>query len=196
MFWPRDRRFGHGYRAHPSPTVEYIRRHNLKVRTADAEAAKLTGGMVALYPRTADAEQLLIAGSTEKLADLHCTVIYLGEDVRDQDPTELISKLDEVADQYVPFEGNVFSHAHFNPDGDDPCMVYLIGGDSNFTPLFRELKGFVETRYPDAAKQHDPWIPHVTAGYGLEPGDLTYTGPVTFDRIGLRWPDHDQDWTL
>ena len=62
-------------------------------RVADAEQAKKTGGMVALLPRSSDVDALLVSGG-EPPEDIHMTVVYLGEDVRGQDPTELISQLD------------------------------------------------------------------------------------------------------
>ena len=90
----------------------------------------------------------------------------------------------------------MFGLAQFNPDGDDPCMVYLVGGSPDITDMFRSLRDFVKDRYPGAASQHDPYVPHITAGYGLDPEDLHYTGPVAFDRLALRWPDNDQDFPL
>jgi hypothetical protein len=164
-------------------------------KTADAEQAKHTGGMVALMPRLADAENLVVPGG-EPIDDLHLTVVYLGEDVSGQDPTELITQLDYVSANFSPIEANVFGIAQFNPDGDEPCMVYIVGGSPDITGMFRELKGFVESRYPGAAEQHDPYCPHITAGYGLTPEQVTYTGPVTFDRLSLHWAGLKQDFPL
>lgn len=183
-------------RPHPSPTVEYIRRHNLVQRKhSEVEQAKKTGGMVALFPRKHDAEKILIVGGEEE-KELHMTVVFLGEDVRDQDPSELISQLDYISNNYNAIDANVFAHAAFNPAGDEPCSVYLIGGNPDITRLHDDLKQFVGLRYPGSKEQHSPYVPHVTAGYGIAVGQLDYTGPITFDRIGLRWPEHDQDWTL
>lgn len=164
-------------------------------RNASAEESKKTGGMVALFLRTHDNQKLVINGG-EPEDDLHCTVVFLGEDVRDDDPTELVGQLDYISGNYGPLEAKIFAHAAFNPTGDEPCAVYLVGGNSDLSNLYRELKGFVEGRYPGAASQHDPWTPHITAGYNMNVAKLDYTGPVLFDRIGLRWPGHDQDWTL
>lgn len=172
----------------------YVIREGIKKLT-EVEQAKKTGGMIALYPRQHDAEKLVINGG-ESLKDLHCTSIFLGEDVSDQDPTEIIEQLDYVSNNYGPIEANVFAHALFNPAGDEPCAVYLVGGNPDITRIFDELKQFVETRYPGSKEQHSPYVPHITAGYGLPIEKLDYTGPVEFDRIGLRWPGHDDDWTL
>lgn len=163
-------------------------------RSADAEQAKTTGGMVALMPRVADAQQLLVPGG-EPLESLHCTVIYLGQDVRGEDPTELIDYLHYVSSNYQPIEARIFGSAIFNASGPEPCVVYLVGGSPDLTPLFRDLKSFVEQHYPGAAEQHDPWVPHITAAYNAGVG-MDYEGPVVFDRIGLRWPGGDQDFIL
>lgn len=163
-------------------------------RTADAEQAKATGGMVALMPRVADAQKLVVPGG-EPLDDLHATVIYLGQDVTGQDPTELIDHLHYVSGNFVPIEASVFGSGIFNATGPDPCVVYLVGGNPDLTGLFREMKGFVEQRYPGSAEQHDPWTPHITAAYGAGVA-IDYEGPILFDRIGLRWPGADQDFPL
>jgi hypothetical protein len=162
-------------------------------RSADAEQAKSTGGMVALYPRTDIAQQLLVPGG-EPLEEIHCTVVYLGQDVTGQDPTELIDFLHQMP-QGGPIEANIFGSAIFNSSGPEPCVVYLVGGSPHLTPLFQSLKQFVGERYPGAAEQHDPWVPHLTAAYGAGVG-MDYEGPVTFDRLGLRWPGADQDFPL
>ena len=163
-------------------------------RSADAEQAKATGGMVALMPRQQDAEMLAVPGG-EPVEELHMTVIYLGQDVQGQDPTELINELHYVAGNFQPIEANVFGQAVFNASGEDPCKVYLVGGSPDITGLFRILKDFVGQRYPGAAEQHDPFVPHVTAAYGTDL-EISYEGPVLFDRIGLRWPGADQDFIL
>lgn len=163
-------------------------------RSADTEQAKLTGAMVALYPRVTDAQKLVVPGG-ESLEELHCTVIFLGEDVTGLDPTELVGQLDYVSNNYGPIEANIFAYAAFNPSGPEPCMVYLVGGSPDLTPLHTELKRFVAERYPGSNEQHDLWTPHITAAYGSEVM-LSYQGPVVFDRIGLRFPGADQDFPL
>lgn len=163
-------------------------------RSADAEQARATGGMVALYPRVADAQKLVVPGG-EPLEDLHCTVIFLGEDVRGQDPTELTDFMHYVSANFRPIEAKIFGSGVFNSTTTDPCVVYLVGGSPDLTPLFRQLKHFTEVHYPGTAEQHDPWIPHITAAYGAGVG-MSYEGPVLFDRLGLRWPGADQDFIL
>ena len=169
----------------------------MSIKYADVETSKRTGGMIALYPRQHDLEQLVVDDPKgEPIDDLHMTVIFLGEDVRDQDPTELISQLDYVSQNYGPIDAQAFAHALFNPKGDEPCAVYLIGDNIDIVDLYQDLKRFVEDKYPGSKDQHPVYTPHVTAGYGLPIDKLTFTGPITLDRIGLRWPGHDQDWDL
>ncbi len=168
---------------------------SMKIKDASAEQSKKTGGMVALYPRQHDLEKLVVSGG-EPIEDLHMTVIFLGEDVTGQDPTELISQLDYVAQNYSPIEAQAFAHALFNPSGDEPCAVYLVGDNIDIVDLYNDLKRFVDQHYPGSKEQHPVYTPHITAGYGVGINKLTYTGPITLERIGLRWPGHDQDWGL
>lgn len=106
--------------------------------------------------------------------------------------------------QEGPLEGSIFSFALFNPNGDnghDPATVYLLdgGGDrAGIEFLAAELCHRVEeaigsTRFPE---QHKPFVPHVTAGYGVPVEQLTYTGPVTFDRLRVALGDDVTDFPL
>lgn len=106
--------------------------------------------------------------------------------------------------QEGPLDGSIFSHAIFNPNGDnghDPATVYLLDGSGdrgNIEFLATELCHRVEdaigtTRFPD---QHRPFVPHVTAGYGVPIENLTYTGPVTFDRLRVALGDDVTDYPL
>lgn len=179
-------------------TDAYLIRHGLNrhpIKDASAEQSKKTGGMIALIPRQADLENLVVEGG-EPVDDLHMTVIFLGEDVRDDDPTELISELDRVSGNYSKIEAQVFAHASFNPKGDEPCAVYLVGDNIDIVDLYDDLKRFVTEHYPGSKEQHPVYTPHITAGYGLDMAKLDYTGPIEFDKLVLRWPGHDQDWSL
>jgi hypothetical protein len=72
----------------------------------------------------------------------------------------------------------------------DPCAVYLVG-DSDQIPLLKDR--FSEHA---SAQQHSPYIPHITAGYGLDPSSMDYTGPVAFDRIRVELGDDTTDIPL
>jgi 2'-5' RNA ligase len=169
----------------------------MKIKDASAEQSKKTGAMVALYPRQQDLEQLVVDDpKAEPIDDLHMTVIFLGEDVSGQDPTELITQLDYVANNYSPIECKAFAHALFNPKGDEPCAVYLIGDNIDIVDFYQDMKKFVEDRYPGSKEQHPVYTPHITAGYGVPIDKLTFTGEITLDRIGLRWQGEEHDWDL
>jgi hypothetical protein len=154
-------------------------------RTADAEQAKSTGGMLALMPRSDFAEVLAVPGY-EPPEDLHVTLFYFGEDVTDMPGEAEISQAAAgVAQQFPALVAKAFGHAVFNPNGEEPCAVYLIGNSQELDDLHRQLEQVVAPFC--AHEQHVPWTPHVTAGYGLDPHQLGYDGDVIFDRISLQW---------
>lgn len=160
------------------------------IREADAEQAKATGGMVALFPRQDVAEALVIPGG-EPIEDLHLTLAYLGEDVSDLPRDNLALAISQLADHYATaIQARVMGHAVFNPDGGptgefDPCCVYLIGDSQEIAPLRQQVVEACQSTLPNLHKQHEPFIPHVTAGYGSH--QLSYTGPIVFDRLCLDW---------
>ncbi|ACH62095.1 RNA ligase [Mycobacterium phage Myrna] len=179
------------------PVGDRKRIEAMKIKDASAEQSKKTGGMVALYPRRQDLENLVIDDpKAEPIDDLHMTVIFLGEDVTGQDPTELISQLDYMAQNYQPIEAKVFAHAAFNPTGDEPCAVYLVGDNIDIVDFYQDMKKFVEDRYPGSKEQHPVYTPHITAGYGIPISKLQFTGEITLERIGLRWQGEEHDWDL
>lgn len=104
-----------------------------------------------------------------------------------------------------PLRGNVFAHAVFNPnggpDGQEPATVYLFDGADdalNFANLAGDICRAIEDqlgelRFP---QQHHPFVPHVTAGYNLDPNQLTYTGPVTFPRLRVAIGNQRTDYPL
>lgn len=168
-------------------------------RFADAEQAKQTGGMIALFPRVDEANKLLVPGG-EPLEDLHVTLAYLGEQVSEQDPRSVMAALGQVADHTTVITARIMGHATFNPDngpeGDkDPCAVYLISDSEQLPDLHHDVLDLA-TKLIDLPQQHKPWIPHITAGYNLDSTKLTYTGPILFDRIGYAYMGHTHFFPL
>lgn len=160
----------------------------MTVKTSDAEQAKQTGGMIGLWPSPESASKLYVPGG-EPLEDLHCTLIYFGEDVSHLSPLEALSIMD-IYHGWPAFRVRAFAHATFNPDAvvGDPCAVYLLGNSPDLADFQQDLTNEVHARYGDALKdQHLPWIPHTTAGYGLRGADLGYTGEIVLDRLVLKW---------
>jgi hypothetical protein len=166
---------------------------------ADAEAARHNGGMVALYPRSDFTDVLAVPGG-ERPEDMHCTLVYLGDNVLElPPPIDLLNDVGQLADQYTTVVARVFAHAVFNPDGyndSDPAGVYLLGNSHDLNQLQREVLQAAEADFPDLPEQHSPWIPHVTASYGDPPEVGQYTGGVEFDRLGVAWGDDVQYFPL
>lgn len=162
------------------------------IRLADAEEAKASGGMIALYPRPDFAQMLSVPGG-EPEDDMHLTLVFLGDDVSTIDPGALGAVLGRIADSYVEeISARVFGHALFNPDGAegrDPCGVYLVGHSPELAQLHRDVREAAENAPFPIPEQHDPWCPHMTASYASQmdgtPLVGEYTGEVIFDRLGL-----------
>lgn len=154
-----------------------------------------TGGMVALIPRVADAQALTVLGG-EPVDQLHLTVTYLGDDVTGWGAAEMaqvVSAAGGAAMQLAQVSARVMGHAVFNPDGHDgrePCAVYLVGDSAALAPLRATLAQFA------AVEQHEPFIPHVTAGCGVAVTKLSYAGPVTFDRLRVALAEQIIDFPL
>jgi hypothetical protein len=171
---------------------------------ADGEAPTVhRGGMIALVP--AQADQLAVEGG-DPVEELHLTLAYLGDDVSgwSEDQRQAVHNLAQsMSDVGGPIEARVFAHAHFNPDGGpdgdrDPCAVYLIGDGASLAAdrellLERLRENLGEASMPE---QHAPFVPHVTAGFGVDVADLSFTGPVTFDRVRVALGGDVTDYPL
>lgn len=124
----------------------------------------------------------------------------------DEDGGEAAEELTEAtAGLMGPLTLNVFAWSQFNPaggpDGQEPCMVYQFDGEADYSQVAtlaeavqEEMKEAIgEAFYP---QQHCRFEPHVTAGYGLAPNALSYTGPVVFDRLRVEFGDQITDLPL
>lgn len=106
--------------------------------------------------------------------------------------------------QEGPLQAGIFAHAVFNPNGDNghsPATVYLLDGTGDREAidwLRNDVVGQVRTAVGDVnfPDQHQPFVPHVTAGYNLDASQVTYTGPVIFDRIRVAIGDDVVDYPL
>src|SRR5689334_3392493 len=178
---------------HQQPHAQQVSRGEMffdakNIQMVDAEQAKATGGLIALYPRAVDAQTLAIPGG-EPLEDLHLSLVDFGMDVRGFSDVELKQQLDALkAAPPHPIEAQVFGHAVLNPDSgaSGAAVVYLVGDSTGLASLRRQVLQFSEQLFR-LPTQHEPWLAHITASYGLSGSLLTYAGPVIFDRIGLSW---------
>ena len=153
------------------------------------------GGMVALIPAEHYLEQLTVDGG-DPPERLHLTLVFLGEDVTgwtDEQRADLLDRAGEFARGAGPVEARVFGHARFNPDGHDdrePCAVYLVGNSDQLAPAREVFAGLADPG------QWEPFTAHVTAGYGIDVGVLSYTGPVVFDRLRVAMAGEITDFPL
>jgi 2'-5' RNA ligase len=148
-----------------------------------------TGGMIALIPRADYAHQLAVPGG-EPPSELHCTLVFLGEDIAiERFPSEeLANGCDQLASLYGSIPARVFGQAIFCPDTNDPAAVYLLNDVDNSAKLARiqhEALELSQTLFnlPD---QHTPWHAHITASYSGYPGIVgQFTGDIVFDTLAL-----------
>lgn len=153
-----------------------------------------TDGMIALIPRADDATKLVVSGG-DRAEEMHLTLTYLGDDITGWDATArslAVNAAGSAASQLAPVTATVMGHGLFNPDDAerDPCSVYLIGDSAVLGPLRNALVLYA------TAEQHEPFIPHVTAGYGIPVTRLDYTGPIVFDRVRVALGEQVLDFPL
>lgn len=173
-------------------------------------------GMIALVPAEPDA---LTVDGGDPADQLHLTLAYLGDDVAawpdgyTEAVHEVIAELTAGPSSDMepvssfgsarPLTANIFSHAVFNPDGvkHSPATVYLFDGDGDRMEI-EDLAHQVQNRLRDKLgeidfpKQHTPYVPHVTAGYGVPVDSLSYTGPVTFTHVRVALGGQVTDYPL
>lgn len=161
-----------------------------------------TGGMIALVP--ADPESLTVAGG-DPANQLHLTLAYLGDDLTgmSQETRDGITgHVASMASNLAPIDARIMGHALWNPDGGpdgamDPCAIYQVQPH----PALSDARDYAnmgarDQLGADYPEQHPGFLPHVTAGYGLEPAALNYAGPVKFDRIRLALGTDTTDYPL
>ncbi|AEV75928.1 hypothetical protein MycrhN_5454 [Mycolicibacterium rhodesiae NBB3] len=167
----------------------------IDTRLTDVTEARATGGMIALLPRAADAQMLTVVGG-EPADELHLTLIDFGPDVSGRSGDDLARRLGDLMTRWAgEVKADVFGHATFSPGRPGECAVYLVGDSPELVDL-RASVTEVSTQLYQLPPQHDPWVPHITAKYGVLEGELTYSGPVMFDRVRLRWAGETRDFAL
>lgn len=162
-----------------------------------------TGGMLALIPADDDLSNLAIDGG-EDPAELHMTLAYLGDDMGQLTPEQMAGlhqMTGDLADSIQAGDGpdpagQIFGHAHFNPDGDNPCAVYLADG-AGYPELHDAAVRIGSHVLGDTmADQHPVFTPHITGAYGKTPASLNFTGPVKFSHLRLALGDNQTDYPL
>lgn len=166
------------------------------------------GAMIALVPSVDDAQRLVVEGG-ELLEELHLTLVYLGEaaDIDDDSRDQLLQRVRSFVDDVTgPIVGNAFSIAMFNPTGDEPCVVMLVGGGEGF-PLDDVHEAAIwaaEESSIDTSLSKRPWIPHITLMY-VNDGDgwvrdiseiEQRVGPIVFDRVRVAFGGEIHDFSF
>lgn len=157
-----------------------------------ASAAEHTGAMIALVPSAEDCARLAIDGY-EPADVLHTTLVFLGDAANwSPDQRDALEQAVRALDFICPLSGSVMGHALFNPAGDEPCAVYLAEA-SGLSAMQACTYGAIADNVdlPPIPEPYDNFLPHITAGYGLDVSKLTEVGPIRFDRIRLSFADTD-----
>ncbi|QUE25890.1 RNA ligase [Gordonia phage Sanjuju] len=160
----------------------------------EVETAPHTGGMIALLPVAPHA--LAVPGG-EPESELHLTLVYLGDDLTETLPEWRTGVQASVAAVVTEFgemhgangvEGAIMGRAAFNEGSDESCAVYLVEADG-LTVLRDKLYAALGDRAP--APTYDAFIPHITAGYGVDTAALynSVGTPVQFDRVRIAIAD-------
>ncbi|PWI06521.1 hypothetical protein DIZ27_32795 [Streptomyces sp. NWU339] len=167
------------------------------VTAADDEHRR--GGMIALLPTAEDAERLALEGG-EPADELHCTLVFLGDQGADWTPeqrAELVSLVRDAARNLTgPIRARAFGVNHWNPSSDKPAWVWAVGDDTEHDgPALHDAavlayQALEDTHErPEIPAQHSPWVAHVTATYDTDTWPLEpmseRVGPITFDCVRL-----------
>jgi 2'-5' RNA ligase len=156
-----------------------------------ADEQEHTGGMIALVP--ADPGSLAVDGG-DPADELHLTLAYLGNDVAGMSEAmreALTAHVAQFSQDVEPLETRIMGHALWNPDGGpdgdmEPCAIYQVQDDERINSARMYAQDMAAmVMGADFPQQHPGFLPHVTAGYGIQPSALSYAGPVTFDRVRL-----------
>lgn len=145
-----------------------------------------------------------IAREATDFQAMHARIEAEAEFRDDTAPVESADMRGRTAAQKGPITGVVFSFAVFNPNGDngrDPATVYLLDGSGDRAEIeglheevcYRVRDALGTAQFPE---QHHPYVPHVTAGYGVPVDQLTYTGPVEFSHLRVALGDSVTDYPL
>lgn len=165
----------------------------------DFAQSEHTGGMIALVP---DRPGVFTLPGGDPSSEMHCTLVYLGDNVIAW-PEQVAEKLRGEVARLAAARGAVTAHvlgiAQWNRDGGptgefDPCTVTQLQGGGHIQSMRDYAMGLARAVLGEGLmpKQHEPYLPHVTAGFKVtgEPkakGEQTFStlrlalGPVVYD---------------
>lgn len=143
------------------------------------------GAMIALYLPTDLASAIALPGG-EPPADLHLTLVYLGEDADQLNPQDLEALTEAIgnyASELAPMAGVVSGVGRFN-GGDDGPVIYATVDVPGLAAFRQNIAELAEAAGFPGSPDHD-WTPHVTLAYGDAELPAIDTAPVEFDGVGV-----------
>jgi 2'-5' RNA ligase len=159
---------------------------NEETASAQMQAGPDTGelAMVALYPRSEEAQDLAMEGGLEA-DDLHVTLVFLGDAnaLEEQDVHEAVSTAALVND---PLAGTVGGVGFF-AENEDGVPVILLPDVQGMTRLREDVVSELRVHGVESPSEHG-FLPHVTLTYAEEPEtpDIAYFGtPLHFDSVSV-----------
>lgn len=171
-----------------------VRDERTVAAAALAAANGHTGAMLALIP--ADPAALAVPGG-EDPADLHVTLAYLGtaSEMSEQAAQAARDTAAGVAYYHAPMDAQVAGIGTLGSET-PPATVLLLNG-AEMDRLRRSVwEGLGDYGWEAFHPQHEPWIPHTTLGYGVDPTSVTAPPAIRFDRVRLAMGDQVMDWPL
>lgn len=166
-------------------------------------ASEHTGGMIALIP--AEPGKLAVPGGDPK-AEIHLTLASLGENITDWSPevADAVKALAaRMAADFAPVPARIMGHAVWNKDGGPtgdmkPCAVYQVQASPTLAEAHElAVRGAREAigsaLFPD---QHEPFLPHITAGYEIDTSQMKVSGPIMLDTIRVELGNQATDYPL
>jgi 2'-5' RNA ligase len=151
-----------------------------------------TLSMVALIPDVKHLPQLTNPNG-EPDYELHVTLTFLGPaiDWSDEIRMEMCNVLQEITQRQSAPSGTPWAVADINPGGEHACVAYLVEG-GELENIQRLIRTRLAGRFENIPKQHAPWVPHITVGYGLTPEEVSKRPigkPITFSAIRCAFGD-------
>lgn len=148
-----------------------------------------TLGMVAVYPTAEEADALAVEGGLEP-ADLHCTLVFLGEAEDLPDTDVMTAALEQVAMELAPIAGTVGGIGHFS-EGPDGVPVIALPDVQGLTLLRERVVDELGHSGVRSPSEHG-FLPHLTLTYAdpgtaldLEEAEDKLGRPLTFDTVSL-----------
>jgi len=151
--------------------------------------------MIAVYPRAEEAERLAAADGLGA-ADLHCTLVFLG-DAAELDRDAITAAVGNAVAGMSALEGAVGGVGHF-ASGEDGVPLVLLPDIQGLSHLRERVVSALEGRGIRSPSEHG-FLPHMTLRYsdnGEVPDGSLIGEPLHFDAVSVVVADRRQDYAL